>query len=254
MSYYALTDIGKVRDCNEDYYFATDEPVGDLPNLYIVADGMGGANAGEYASEFTVNSVVDKIRTASILPDLTVFDAICDVIREAITITNWQLHDISRRDKDKAGMGTTLVVATILDDHMIVANVGDSRAYTYSQQVIRQVTMDHSYVEELVRRGEMTPEEAKVSSYKNRITRAIGAEPSVRIDFFDVPIVDIDRVILCTDGLTNMLDDEAIADVITGADDIRSETEKLMSFSLDAGGVDNITIVDIDLSDNASNK
>ncbi|MCR5452445.1 MAG: Stp1/IreP family PP2C-type Ser/Thr phosphatase [Lachnospiraceae bacterium] len=247
MDFYALTDIGKVRQCNEDYLFASDKPVGPLPNLYIVADGMGGANAGEYASEYTVRSVVEMIQSSTLAPGLSEKEAVEEAIRDAIGVTNWQIHDISRREEDKAGMGTTLVLATVLEDIVIIANVGDSRGYSFYDGLLSQVTLDHSYVEELVRRGEMTPEEARVSRFKNRITRAIGAEPSVRIDFFGVTKEPGSKIILCTDGLTNMLSDEEMADILGREADTKTAVEQLLEGAINAGGTDNITVLCISI-------
>ncbi len=246
MFYYCLTDIGKKREINEDYLFASDSAVGPLPDIYIVADGMGGANAGEYASEHTVRGVLDQISTVSALPGGDPVAGVAGVLQDAIVATNRQINLIADTDPDKSGMGTTLVVAVIYEDHLIIANVGDSRCYALAGEDLKQLTIDHSYVEEMVRRGEMTPEMARVSKYKNRITRAIGAEPEVQVDFFDVKLDGISRILLCTDGLTNMLTDDQIEEILADGTSVKRQTERLLSDALLAGGLDNITIMNID--------
>ena len=246
MLYYCLTDIGKKREINEDYLFASDSRVGPFPDIFIVADGMGGANAGEYASEHTVRGVLDHLTSVGSLPEGDPVAAVLEVLEEAIITTNRQINLIADTDPDKSGMGTTLVVAVIFSDHMVIANVGDSRCYALVGEDLKQLTIDHSYVEEMVRRGEMTPEMARVSKYKNRITRAIGAEPEVKVDFFDVKLDGISRILLCTDGLTNMLTDDQIEEILADGTSVKRQTERLLSDALSAGGIDNITIMNID--------
>ena len=243
MIHYCLTDIGKKREINEDYLYASDSAVGPLPNLYIVCDGMGGANAGEYASEYTTRGVIEALEQMDFLGTVTDPKEAAGALNEAITAANDTIYDRSQTDPDKRGMGTTIVAVTILGDHMVVANVGDSRCYGFSQGDLKQISLDHSYVEEMVRRGEMTPEMARVSKFKNRITRAIGAEPSVLIDFFDVDISAMDKVLLCSDGLTNMLTDSEIEEILDDGTSVRRQSQLMVERALNEGGIDNVTVI-----------
>ena len=242
--YYCLTDKGSVRSTNEDFVFASDQSVGSLGNLFIVADGMGGEAAGDYASEFAVKKVVELLRKTD--SDFLKEDGVASLIRDAISEANWELFDKARTDASKKGMGTTLVVATFLDGHLHVANIGDSRLYVQRGSNIFQITLDHSYVQEMVRNGEITEEAAKNHKYKSRITRAVGVETMVHADFFDVPVGDLDRVLMCTDGLTNMVDDDEISSVLSNGEEPSAQAKTLLDKALAAGGRDNITITVID--------
>jgi len=244
MKYYCLTDKGMVRPANEDFVFASDRSVGSLGNLFIVADGMGGEAAGDYASEFTVKKIVELLRKTD--AEFLKQDGVASLIRDAISEANWQLFEKARSDASKKGMGTTLVVATFLDGHLHVANIGDSRLYVQRGNNIYQITLDHSYVQEMVRNGEISEEAAKNHKYKSRITRAVGVETMVHADFFDVPVADLDRVLMCTDGLTNMVDDQQISSLLSNGSDLESQAKALLEMALAAGGPDNITITLID--------
>ena len=244
MYFYCLTDKGKLRTTNEDFAFASDKSVGSLGNLFIVADGMGGENAGDYASEFAVKKVVELLRSGE--EEFIGKDEVVEQIRDSISEANWQLFEIARRDATKAGMGTTMVCATFLDGHLHVSNVGDSRLYVQRGKNLFQITLDHSYVQEMVRNGEITEEAAKHHKYKSRITRAVGAESMVKVDFFDIPVDDIDSVLMCTDGLTNMVSDEEISRVLSKDISPKQQAQTLLTKALDAGGKDNVTIIVID--------
>lgn len=242
MYFFARSDTGKVRNLNEDYCFATDSPIGGLENLFIVCDGMGGHNAGEYASEQTIKRVIEEIRKNNISEPI-------DALREAICSANDIILDRADHDINKAGMGTTLVAATIKDGTLIAANVGDSRLYVADEQGLVQVTRDHSYVEEMVSRGIITREEARTHRDKNMITRAIGVTPKVKIDFFDVEAKKGLKVLLCTDGLTNMVEDEIIEQTITSVVDTKTKVESLVRRANENGGKDNITVLLIEIED-----
>ena len=165
---------------NQDYVFASNAPVGNLPNLFAVADGMGGHNAGDYASSHAVRVLVDEIR------EDTDYNPV-KVIRHAIEAANTEIRNRAQEDENLRGMGTTMVVATVVDQYAYVANVGDSRLYVI-QDGIRQVTRDHSLVQEMVRMGEISEAEARNHPDKNIITRALGAEKTVDVDFFDLKL------------------------------------------------------------------
>lgn len=238
MKTFSITDIGKRREMNQDYLYTSEEPVGNLPNLFIVADGMGGHNAGDYASKYTVDTIVDTIRQSKFTEPVA-------IIEQAVQKANGNLIEQSNENEDMKGMGTTIVLLTIFDSHLYIANVGDSRLYVVNQE-IRQITKDHSLVEEMVRMGEMDKEVAKDHPDKNIITRAIGATIDVSIDFFELEISEEDNILMCSDGLTNMIEDEDIRDIIRGQRDIAEKAQKLVETANRNGGKDNITVVVIE--------
>lgn len=234
MKTFSITDTGVTREMNQDYYFATDTNLGNLPNLFIVADGMGGHKAGDYASRHTIERVVASISRNGSEEPVT-------IIQEAISKANELLVAESNEDETKSGMGTTLVIATLVGDKLIVANVGDSRLYVISDMV-RQITRDHSLVDEMVRLGELNPSEARSHPDKNIITRAIGAQKNVKADFFEVELAKDDYVLMCTDGLTNMVRDEEILDIVRSEKEPEAIAHKLVRMANDNGGRDNITV------------
>lgn len=235
MKTFSITDTGVLRAMNQDYCFFSDTPVGNLPNLYIVCDGMGGHKAGEYASRYTVERMVASISRNK-------WDNPIRVIKEAIQKANEILVIESKEDEKKHGMGTTVVVATIIDKKMYVANVGDSRLYVIAD-VIEQVTKDHSYVEEMIRRGEVDREDARNHENKNIITRAVGATNRIDIDFFEVDLRDNDTILLCTDGLSNMVTDERICQIVMSYNKTEDIGKALINEANKNGGKDNITAV-----------
>ena len=239
MKTFSITDIGQKRKINEDAMYTSENPVGNLPNLFIVADGMGGHNAGEYASSYAVDVVVNTIR------DIMIEQEPVPIFEKAIQRANEQVMQKAAEDESKAGMGTTIVATTIVGNRMYVANVGDSRLYIVGQQ-IRQITRDHSLVEEMVRLGEVDKEDAKDHPDKNIITRAIGANKNLVIDFFEVELKEFEYVLMCSDGLTNMVEDEEIRSIIMGQRDIAEKAERLIKTANKNGGKDNVTVVVIE--------
>lgn len=239
MNYSVLTDIGRARSQNQDAVFATDEAVGSLPNLFVVADGMGGHKAGEYASNQAIALV--KREVASDTESEPV-----QIINQGITTANNSIYEEAAQDATKSGMGTTMVVATIFDHHMCVGNVGDSRLYVYREGQLRQVTQDHSVVGEMVRKGEMPKEQARNHPKRNLITRAVGAEKEIRVDFFDETLADGDLVLMCTDGLTSMVEEKQIEEVLASAVPLQEKADCLVELANDNGGRDNITIIIIE--------
>lgn len=234
----AITDTGLKRSINQDYVFCRDTKVGNLPNLFVVADGMGGHKAGDLASRFTVDTLVSEIEKSD-------SDNPISVIGDAIKTTNTKLIAKAAESEDYAGMGTTLVVACVVDNSMYVANIGDSRLYVIDNQ-IRQITRDHSYVEEMVSLGKMSRDAKEYSDKKNIITRAMGASDRVIPDFFEVDICDDDVILMCSDGLTNMVDDEEIKDIIKMPEGIKRKAEMLVDEANNNGGRDNIAIIIIE--------
>lgn len=238
MKTFSITDIGQRREMNQDYVFTSEKPVGNLPNLFLVADGMGGHNAGDYASRYTVETIVEVISKSDETEPVS-------LLEEAIQTANASLLVRAGEDEGRKGMGTTIVALTILGNRLYIANVGDSRLYVVNQK-IRQITRDHSLVEEMVRLGEMDKEVARDHPDKNIITRAIGALPEVVIDFFEVEMEEGDIILMCSDGLTNMVEDEDIRKIIMGQRDTVEKAEKLVEAANHNGGKDNITVIVIE--------
>ena len=236
MRIYSATDVGQKRKMNQDYVFASEGPVGNLPNLFTVADGMGGHNAGDYASSHAVRILVDEIREDADYNPVK-------VIRHAIEAANTEIRNRAQEDAKLRGMGTTMVVATIVDQYAYIANVGDSRLYVISDD-IRQITKDHSLVQEMVRMGEISEEEARNHPDKNIITRALGAEKTVDVDFFDLKLEKDCTILMCSDGLSNMVEDSKIQEIISDPEaDIDQKGNALLREANQNGGKDNIAIV-----------
>ncbi len=235
MKTFSITDIGQRREMNQDYVYTSEKPVGNLPNLFIVADGMGGHNAGDYASKYTVETIVDVASKSKLTEPIAILD-------EAIQTANRMLIDRANENPQMKGMGTTVVALTILGSHLFIANVGDSRLYVVNQE-IQQITRDHSLVEEMVRLGELDKEIAREHPDKNIITRAIGAIAEVDIDFFEIDVEQGDCILMCSDGLTNMIEDEDIRAIIMSQRDVAEQAEKLVDTANRNGGRDNITVI-----------
>ncbi|WP_026891253.1 Stp1/IreP family PP2C-type Ser/Thr phosphatase [Lacrimispora aerotolerans] len=231
----AMTDIGRVRTANQDYVYASAESVGNLPNLYLVADGMGGHKAGDYASRYISEHLVEHIKQAE-------DSEIIPLLRGGIEKVNQMLYQESRDKAELNGMGTTLVAAVIEDSTMYVANVGDSRLYLIRNQ-LKQITKDHSYVEELVSLGQMERGSRDYREKKNIITRAVGTEEKLEIDFFEVSLEPGDYVLMCSDGLSNMLEDAEMEEIICSELELGEKAEKLITVANDNGGKDNIAVV-----------
>lgn len=232
---FSLTDIGLKRQLNQDFVFTSELPVGKLPNLFVVADGMGGHKAGELASRFTVETIVEYITNSKETNPVI-------VIREAIQAANTVIREKAMSDESMEGMGTTVVVATCIGDELCVANVGDSRLYIVNRE-IHQITRDHSLVEEMVRMGSIEQDAVRMHPDKNIITRAIGALEEIEVDFFHKKLKNKDIILMCTDGLTNMLDDEQIRMIICGQRDIASMASELINAANQNGGKDNIAVI-----------
>ena len=230
----AITDIGKTRAVNQDYIYTSVDRVGCLPNLFIVADGMGGHKAGDTASRFTVETIKTLIEQSQEK------DAI-SVINDSVKMVNSLLLQKASESEDYYGMGTTLVIATIFDNVLRVANVGDSRLYVIDDNDITQITRDHSVVQSLVESGELTAEEARNHPNKNMITRAIGTEKNVMPDCYEISMKEDDKLLICTDGLTDFLNNSSILIQFSG--EIENVPDKLIAAANSAGGGDNITAV-----------
>lgn len=236
MKFYAITDIGRKRELNEDYIYTSGQPIGALPNLFIVADGMGGHKAGDYASMHTVDRFVEVIR------ELGEEHGVQDAINEAVTAANAYIYQRSRENSNLSGMGTTLVLASCIGNEAIVANIGDSRLYLVND-AMTQITRDHSLVEEMVTLGGIDREMARNHPDKNIITRAVGVKEEVAADFFEVDLTKGDKLLLCSDGLTNMLRDEEIYQIIQNNKELEQAAKALVDAANENGGRDNIAVV-----------
>ena len=237
MQAYAGTDIGCVRTMNQDGYFCSTTPIGPFPNLFIVADGMGGHQAGDYASRYAIETFLDYIRHTENRNLIRVMD-------EGIAEANRKVLEKSFENEELAGMGTTMVVAFAEDGQLYVANVGDSRLYLIGHE-INQVTEDHSYVAAMMRAGELTEEQARNHPEKNVITRAIGVAWEVKADFFEVDLKPGDKVMMCSDGLSNMVEDQRLYDVIS-SNSVEDSVRILIDEAKENGGYDNITVIVIE--------
>lgn len=236
---FALTDVGVRRAMNQDSVFISDTEIGALPNLYIVADGMGGELAGDYASKRCVEVVTEEVAVSKESQPVK-------ILEQAIQSANKIIYHEAKADPNKKGMGTTFVAATIIDDHLFVANVGDSRLYVAGSSKLTQITNDHSVVAELVRTGKMAADKARTDDRKNMITRAIGAEETVIVDYFDVELNGRERILLCSDGLTNMVEDKDIFSVLKSTDTIENKATRLVELANNNGGNDNVSAIVIE--------
>ena len=234
----SLTDIGSTREMNQDYLYSSEEAVGKLPNLFIVADGMGGHKAGEFASRYVVETTVRTIEGSKEDEPIT-------ILSESIETANRKLKEYADAHQQMKGMGTTIVAAVIQERSLIAANVGDSRLYVVGDE-ITQVTQDHSLVQELVRLGQMDQESAKTHPDKNVITRAVGVSDNVKIDIFERQLNPGEYIVLCSDGLTNMVDDAVILQILHGAGNLSDKAEQLIKLANKNGGKDNITVIIIE--------
>lgn len=235
MKTFSITDVGMVRQVNQDYVFTTGKPLGILQNLFVVADGMGGHQAGDYASKCTVEVMIKEIAKSE-------GEDIERVLVKAIKSANREIIKEASSDEHLKGMGTTVVVATVKEQMLYFANVGDSRLYLINQG-IQQLSKDHSLVEEMVRLGGIKPEEAKHHPDKNIITRAIGAKADVDVDFYEHRLKRGDIILMCTDGLSNMVEDEELFHIVQGSRDIVEAGEMLVEAAKENGGTDNIGVV-----------
>jgi serine/threonine protein phosphatase PrpC len=221
------SDTGRQRRENEDSAYAASP-------LFVVADGMGGAQAGEVASRIAIEAFQDGLRGAG-----TAEERLAERARTA----NRQIHERSRTEVGSEGMGTTLTAAYVDDSQLAIAHVGDSRAYLFRDGKLSRLTQDHSLVDELVRRGKLTEEQAAEHPQRSIITRALGPEPDVEVDTFTYPLRAEDVLLLCSDGLTSMISEQDVARVLSSAHGLEEAARALIQEANDAGGRDNITVV-----------
>jgi PPM family protein phosphatase len=240
-----MSDTGRIREHNEDT-IGTDADIG----LVVLADGMGGYKAGEVASGIAVRTVMTLLKEALEREDLTIRDPESDLsrsgilLRDAINRANKIIYQTAKTQPNCEGMGTTVVAGLFFDDKLTVAHVGDSRLYCQRAGELRQVTQDHSLLQELVARGFYTPEEAQRAASKNYVTRALGVEPTVEVDVTEVPVLKDDLFLLCSDGLSDMVEDEDIhLTISTFGGNLETLARQLVLLSNENGGRDNVSIV-----------
>lgn len=235
MKAYAKTDIGSKRSMNQDYMYCNTESVGSFQNLLIVADGMGGHRAGDYASRLCVETMVQSLEKSAHKTPVSLFE-------EAVTAANKAVFEESASHVEYEGMGTTVVACTLEENTLYIANIGDSRLYLI-RDGIEQITDDHSLVEEMVKQGNITESEARIHPQKNIITRALGINEEVQADFFEIDVEQGDVIMLCSDGLSNMIEDEDMEYIVKNSDTLQTAAESLVARANENGGNDNITVV-----------
>lgn len=235
---YGKTDIGMTRSINQDSIFFSDKSIGNLPNLYIVADGMGGHQAGDFASAHAVSWFTEYVENCEYVNPIT-------ILKTGIAKVNDMLLEKAAEHTELRGMGTTFVAAVIIEDKMYVANIGDSRLYVLGD-VAKQITLDHSLVEELIRTGQLDRRRVRFHPEKNIITRALGTGNEAIPDFFEIELQKEEKVLLCSDGLTNMVDDDEIRDIVMKKQFTDKICEQLIERANYYGGKDNIGVVVIE--------
>ncbi len=231
MIFGAKTDIGKVREHNEDSFGCKD-------NLFVVADGMGGHRAGEIASSIAVETIlagaISQIDEAG--------------LKRLILEANDAILAEAENNPELAGMGTTVAVLVVFPEKAIVAHIGDSRIYRYTAEgELIRLTDDHSLVAELVKRGELTETEAKDHPHRNMLTRALGTKGTVEVETMVIPVKPGDRFMLCSDGLTGMVDEDTIGQVLAGNETPTEMAEQLVALAVERGGMDNVTVVIVEI-------
>ncbi|MCD8090919.1 MAG: Stp1/IreP family PP2C-type Ser/Thr phosphatase [Clostridiales bacterium] len=237
---FGKSDVGMIRELNEDSVFVSNTSVGKLPNLYIVADGMGGYKGGEVASSSAINYFCEYAR------NYRGEDDILDIITEGVRYANRMIIRDARNDTERlGGMGTTFIALVVNDGKLHIAHVGDSRLYVADYNYIRQVTTDHSYVMELVKAGKLTKEEARNHPDRNCITRALGVDENLLVDGI-INNFENRYIILCTDGLTNMLRDDEIEGILRLEWELEGKVNRLIYEANSRGGYDNISVIIID--------
>ena len=236
MEHFYMTDAGKVREQNEDSVVIVENASGEV--LLSVADGMGGHSGGAIASSLAISHLGKRFKEMGKIGNKE--DAI-NWLKEAVSEANFSLYKYTSENPESIGMGTTIVVAILTDDFLVFGNIGDSSGYVVKNNKLHKITTDHTLVNLLVRSGELTEKEAKDHPRKNVLMRALGANTSVEMDIFDVENT-VDGILLCSDGLTNMLDDSQIERVLNEDLTEEEKVKKLILKSNNRGGNDNISI------------
>jgi PPM family protein phosphatase len=233
---FGLSDIGRVRARNEDSYAVLEEA-----NLAVVADGMGGHGNGDVASRLAVEAIRERYGDSKggAIDEF----AIAERLQRAFAYAHEKIRAAGEEDHSLRGMGTTLVAAVIADHHAVIGHVGDSRAYALRDSTLMLLTEDHSWVHEQVAAGHLSEDQARDHPFKSVVTRALGGDSSVEVELRRVRLEDGDLLLLCSDGLTTMLTDAEIAEILNRGGDIQSRAQRLIDVSNERGGADNITVI-----------
>ena len=248
MEFSYLTDPGQVRDHNEDSVTIVKNNSGEI--LMAVADGMGGHKGGEIASSIAITHIGKRFIDTSSVGNKE--DAI-NFLKEIVSEANMLLYRYTEENPESLGMGTTIVMALLTDEFLLFGNIGDSSGFVIKNKKLYKITNDHTLVNLLVKSGEITEEEAKDHPRKNVLMRALGANISVEMDVFDVER-DVNAILLCSDGLTNMLDDTQIENVLNSDIDIDAKVQKLINKANNRGGTDNISVAYLQKEENIHQK
>lgn len=241
MRFSAATDKGRVRLINEDSLYVPNDPKNDIP-LFIVADGLGGHNAGEVASNEAIKFIVKYISDNfnNITRDK---NSVKNLIRKSIWETNLYIYEMSIAKSELRGMATTLTLVLVDEEKFFVGHIGDSRVYVIRNNRIYQITRDHSYVEQLIRDGTITREQANNHPQKNVITRALGVSRNLEVDVSVRKLYNDDILLICTDGLTNFVSDQQIKQIVLSTESCDEIVQTLIRTANEAGGKDNITVI-----------
>ena len=237
---YGASDVGCVRELNEDSFCIYGFEQNQTPGFCVLSDGMGGHNAGEVASQRAVQFVAEELMEAMNAPEEAQPPK---SLNQAVRAANEKVYAMAMENQNQRGMGATLVAACIYENEAYVANVGDSRAYAFRDHALMQITKDHSVVEEMVANGSITREEARVHPQKNIITRAIGTDPVTEADIFEYDYLPGDCLLLCSDGLSGMVEDEEIMQILDREMDAEHTVTELIEEAKEHGGSDNVTAI-----------
>ena len=235
-------DIGRKRSRNEDAIFISQTSIGILPNLYIVADGMGGHKAGVIASNLAIESFCEYIKTHGQMSVRTRED-VSILLKMGIRHANHIVYEKSKESDEYSGMGTTFTVATVIDDILYLAHVGDTRLYLINQTQIHQATTDHSLVQEMLEQGYISRNELQEHPQRHIITRAVGTYAKVKVDTLMYDINKVEYVLLCSDGLTAMLSEKEMHQIILEENNIENTVNRLIDTANANGGIDNIAVI-----------
>lgn len=237
-----ISHEGMKRQRNEDFYYA------QFP-IFVVADGLGGHRAGEVASKLAVRKFVDNIRKN--YPEVKSPEELARLMEKSIIEAGRIIFEESKTSSELQGMGTTISAAVIFADHLVTAHVGDSRIHLYRSGELKKLTKDHTYVQYLLDKGEISEEEAKTHPLKNALLQALGGEEKLNVDTGILTLKPGDKILLCTDGLYTMVSNDFIKEVLQSNQPVAEKTRQMLKAALDAGGIDNITLIIIEVVDKA---
>lgn len=236
------SNVGMLRPRNEDSILVSNEAIGVLPNVFVVADGMGGHKAGNVASASAIEWFIEFVKKPE-----NESEEVLDVMISAVSYANGLVHKLSQEHEEYSNMGSTFIACCIDNNSAYIAHVGDSRLYLYRDGELNQITNDHSLVAEMVRAGRMTEEEAETDFRRNVITRAVGTDCSVNIDGIITPIKEGDSILMCSDGLSNMVAKSGIKQILDMNISDEEKVDALIAEANDNGGADNISVIIIGL-------